>query len=325
LESEITNLRSGADPLPNPLPAYREREPRRAPFFRRTRAAILLAPTWLVLGVFFLAPLAIVLLYSFAKRGTYGGFAPIDDVWAWVTSGNAFRNYARSLQADYLRTFGRSLGLATLTTVLCVVVSFPMAYYLAILAPARRRTLLVALVVAPFWTSFLIRTYAWMILLRPEGLINTLLLGAGLIERPLEMLYTNFAVTIGLVYGELPFMILPLYASLEKLDRSLLEASADLGAGTVSTFFRVTVPLAAPGLAAGIVLVFVPSVGQFVVSDLLGGGKVDLLGNVIQRQFTTARDKPFGAALAVELTLLVLAMLAAYAIYVRRKGAEVAL
>jgi spermidine/putrescine transport system permease protein len=292
---------------------------------RRRQVPLLLAPTWLVLGVFFLAPLAIVLLYSFARRGTYGGFAPIDNVWTWVTSGNAFANYARSAQGDYLRTFGRSLRLATLTTVLAVVVSFPMAYHLAILAPARRRALLVALVVVPFWTSFLIRTYAWMILLRPEGLINTLLIGAGLIHRPLEMLYTPFAVTIGLVYGELPFMILPLYASLEKLDRSLLEASADLGAGTVSTFFRVTVPLAAPGLAAGIVLVFVPSVGQFVVSDLLGGGKVDLLGNVIQRQFTTARDKPFGAALAVELTLLVLAMLMADAIYVKRQGAEVAL
>jgi spermidine/putrescine transport system permease protein len=292
---------------------------------RRRQAPLLLAPTWLVLGVFFLAPLAIVLVYSFAKRGTYGGFAPIDDLWSWISSGNAFGNYVHSVQADYLRTFYRSMWLATLTTALCVVVSFPMAYYLAILAPARRRALLVALVVVPFWTSFLIRTYAWMILLRPEGLINTLLIGAGLIDRPLEMLYTPFAVTIGLVYGELPFMILPLYASLEKLDRSLLEASADLGAGTVPTFFRVTVPLAAPGLAAGIVLVFVPSVGQFVVSDLLGGGKVDLLGNVIQRQFTSARDKPFGAALAVELTLLVVAMLVAYAIYVKRKGAEVAL
>jgi spermidine/putrescine transport system permease protein len=291
----------------------------------RRGGPILLAPTWLLLGVFFLAPLAIVLLYSFAKRGTYGGLAPIDNLWAWVTSGAAFRSYARTFQADYLRTFWRSLWLATTTTVLCVLVSFPMAYYLAVVAPTRRRTLLVALVVVPFWTSFLIRTYAWMLLLRTEGLINTLLTSAHLIDRPLELLYTNFAVTIGLVYGELPFMILPLYASLEKLDRTLLEASADLGAGTVSTFFRVTVPLAMPGLAAGTVLVFVPSVGQFVVSDLLGGGKVDLLGNVIQRQFTTARDKPFGAALAVELTLLVLALLAAYAIYVKRKGAEVAL
>jgi spermidine/putrescine transport system permease protein len=177
----------------------------------------------------------------------------------------------------------------------------------------------------PFWTSFLIRTYAWMIILRAEGLVNTLLRGAGIIDQPLELLYTDMAVLIGLVYGELPFMILPLYASLEKLDLTLLEAASDLGAGTVSTFFRVTVPLATPGLAAGTVLVFIPSVGQFVVSDLLGGGKFDLLGNVIQRQFTTARDKPFGAALAVELTLLVLAMLAAYAIYARRRGTEVAL
>jgi spermidine/putrescine transport system permease protein len=291
----------------------------------RRGPALLLAPTWLVLSVFFLAPLAIVVVYSFAKRGPYGTIAPIDDVWRWGISGDAFQSYARTLGPDYLRTFGRSLWLAVLTTVLCVIVSFPMAYYLAIVAPPRRRALLMALVVVPFWTSFLIRTYAWRIMLRTEGLINTLLIGAHVIHQPLEMLYTPFAVTIGLVYGELPFMILPLYASLEKLDRTLLEASADLGAGTVSTFFRVTVPLAAPGLAAGIVLVFVPSVGQFVVSDILGGGKVDLLGNVIQRQFTTSNNKPFGAALAVELSLLVLAMLAAYAIYVRRKGGEVGL
>lgn len=298
---------------------------RRRALGRRLGPLFLLAPTWLVLGVFLIVPLAIVFVYSFARRGAYGGFAVIPDLWEHIVSGGAFRNYVRSIDPLYLATFWRSLRVASVTTVLCILVSFPMAYYLAVVAPARRRGLLLALVVVPFWTSFLIRTYAWMLILRTEGLINTLLGSLGLIDEPLELLYTDLAVMIGLVYGELPFMILPLYASLEKLDRTLREASADLGANPVATFFRVTVPLSMPGLVAGTILVFVPSVGQYVVSDLLGGGKVDLLGNVIHRQFTTARNIPFGAALAVELTLLVLAMLAAYAIYVKRKGGEVAL
>jgi spermidine/putrescine transport system permease protein len=286
------------------------------------RPRLLLAPLWLTLGTLLVAPLLIVVAYSFAQRGLHGGFAPAEQQWEFVKNFRFTATYARTVDATILTTLWRSLILGIATTVLCVIVSFPVAYYLAIVAPAKRRGLLVALIVIPFWTSFLIRTYAWMLILRPEGLVNTAL---GLTEHPLELLYTNFAVMLGLVYGELPFMILPLYASLEKLDRTLLEASQDLGAGTVATFFRVTVPLAVPGLIAGIVLVFVPSVGQFVVSDLLGGGKVDLLGNVIQRQFTSARDKPFGSALAVELTLMVLAMLAAYAIYAKRRGEEVAL
>lgn len=293
----------------------------------RRGGLLLLAPTWLVLGVCLLAPLLIVFAFSFATRGTYGGFAPIDDWGHYIRSGAFLQNYRDSFRTGYLQTVWRSLWVATLTTGLCILVSYPMAYYLAIVAPPRRRGLLLALVVVPFWTSFVIRTGAWKFILGAEGLINTLLAAVGLIEpgHGLNLLYTNFAVMIGLVYGELPFMILPLYASLEKLDRTLLEASHDLGAGAISTFFRVTVPLSAPGLAAGIVLVFIPSIGQYVVSDLLGGAKHDLLGNVIQRQFTTANNEPYGAALAVELTLLVLAMLAAYAIYVRRRGGEVEL
>src|SRR5947209_2793523 len=163
--------------------------------------------------------------------------------------------------------------MAALTTALAVAVSFPIAYYLAILAPPRWKGLLLGLVVVPFWTSFLIRTYAWMFILRSEGLLNLALVGSGLVRHPLELLYTQTAVMIGLVYGELPFMILPLFASLEKLDRSLLEAASDLGAGRVQTFRRVTLPLTLPGLAAGIVLVFIPSLGQFVASDLLGGAR----------------------------------------------------
>jgi spermidine/putrescine transport system permease protein len=164
-----------------------------------------------------------------------------------------------------------------------------------------------------------------MFILRSEGLLNQALLAAGVIHRPLELLYTPFAVMIGLVYGELPFMILPLYASLEKLDRSLLEAASDLGAGGAGVFRRVTVPLTMPGIVAGVVLVFIPSLGQFVVSDLLGGAKTMLLGNLIQNQYAVARNQPFGAALAFELTAAVLLLLLAYALYMRKRGEEVLL
>ena len=212
--------------------------------------------------------------------------------------------------------------MALLTTALCLVISYPVAYYIAVVAPARRKNLLLALVVIPFWTSFLIRTYAWMLLLRTEGLINTLLLSTGLIDAPLNLLYNEMAVMVGLVYGELPFMILPLYASLEKLDLTLLEAAGDLGAHHASTFWRITVPLTMPGIVAGIVLVFIPSIGQFVVSDLLGGAKSMLAGNLIQNQFAVARNKPFGSAVAFELTAVVLVLLLAYAWYTKRKGQE---
>lgn len=285
---------------------------------RRTWA--LLMPTWLVLGIFFLVPLALTFVLSFRQRGAYGGVQPIEDPGAYIASGAFLANYARSLDGIYLGIGWRSLWMASLTTAITLVIGYPVAYALALRAPRRWKDLLLGLVVVPFWTSFLIRTYAWMFLLRTEGLANRLLLGAGLVERPLEILYTELAVMIGLVYGELPFMILPLYASLEKLDRTLLEAAADLGAGRASAFRRVTVPLTAPGIAAGVVLVFIPSLGQFVVSDLLGGARSMLLGNLIQNQFAVARNHPFGAALAFELMAAVLLLLLAYALYMKRKG-----
>lgn len=291
---------------------------------RRTATGILglLGPTWLVLGLLCLIPLAGLFVISFAQRGRFGGIAPVTDWRAYLRSGKIFSNYARSFDPLYLRIFGRSLWVAVVTTVLCIVISYPVAYFIAIVAPVRWRSALLVGVAVPFWTSFLIRTYAWILILRVEGLINTALLSIGIIHHPLPLLYNELAVTIGLVYGELPFMILPLYASLEKLDRSMLDAAADLGAGARSTFLRVTLPLTAPGLVAGTVLVFIPSIGQFIVSDLLGGGQSNLIGNIIQNQFTAARDKPFGSAIAFELTASVLALLLAYAIYARRRGGE---
>ncbi len=293
---------------------------------RPDRAGTLLAlPTWLTLGLFFLLPLTILLVISFGQRATYGGLKPIEDLGLYLTSGKFLANYARSLHPIYLQIFWRSVWMAVVTTGVCLAVSFPVAYYIAVAAPARRRNLLLGLVVVPFWTSFLIRTYAWMFILRTEGLLNRFLLATGATHQPLELLYNNFAVLIGLIYGELPFMILPLYASLEKLDLSLLEASADLGAPRSSTFWRITVPMAMPGVVAGVILVFVPSLGQFIVSDLLGGAKTILAGNLIQNQFAVARNKPFGSAVAFELTAAVLALLFAYALYTKRKGQDVLL
>jgi spermidine/putrescine transport system permease protein len=293
---------------------------------KRSWAPYLLSlPTWVVLGGFFLGPLVIMLVISFATRGTYGGLKPIEDLGAYVASGAFLKSYATSLEPLYLQIAWRSLWMAVVTTLLCLLVGYPIAYYVAVLAPARRKNLLLALIVIPFWTSFLIRTYAWMLILRTEGLINTVLLHYGLASQPLELLYNNFAVMIGLVYGELPFMILPLYASLEKLDLSLLEAGSDLGANAVSTFWRVTVPLTMPGIVAGIILVFIPSLGQFVVSDLLGGAKTILLGNLIQNQFAVARNKPFGSAIAFELMAVVMLLLLAYAYYTKKKGKEILL
>ena len=268
-------------------------------------------PAWLVLGLFFLLPLVLMLGVSGAERGVYGGLRPIADLAAYLRSGAFLASYRQSLQALYLGIAWRSLWMAALTTGLCLAIGFPAAYALALQVPRRRRGLLLGLVVVPLWTSFLIRTYAWMFILRSEGLLNHLLLSTGLASRPLPMLYTGGAVIVGLVYGELPFMILPLYAALERLDRTLLEAAADLGAGRAAVVRRVTVPLALPGLVAGVVLVFVPSLGQFVVSDLLGGAHTMLLGNLIQNQFAVARNQPFGAALAFELTAAVLLLLGA--------------
>ena len=286
---------------------------------------LLISPTWLVLGIFFLLPLIIMLFISFGQRGTYGGLKPIEDLGQYILSGQFLANYRQTFDPLYMQIYWRSLWMAVVTTVLCLLISYPVAYYIAVVAAARHKNLLLALVVIPFWTSFLVRTYAWMLLLRTEGLINTVLLHAGLIDAPLSLLYNEMAVMIGLVYGELPFMILPLYASLEKLDLTLLEASGDLGAHHSSTFWRVTVPLTMPGIVAGIVLVFIPSIGQFVVSDLLGGAKSMLAGNLIQNQFAIARNKPFGSAVAFELTAVVLVLLLGYAWYTKRKGQEVML
>jgi len=273
-----------------------------------------------VLVTFLLLPLLIMLLYSFAQRGTYGGLKPIEDLGQYFRSFDWISNYVRSLEPIYLEIYFRSLWMATVTTVFCLLIGYPMAYFISIrIKPSLKNTML-TLVVIPFWTSFLIRTYAWIIILRSEGLINNALMALGIIQSPIEtLLYSEFAVTLGLVYGELPFMILPLYASIEKLDLSLLEAAGDLGSNPFWTFLKVTVPLTMPGIAAGIVLVFIPTIGAFITPDLLGGAKSILVGNLIQNQFVIARDKPFGSAICFGLTAFVLILLFLYARYTTRK------
>jgi len=250
---------------------------------------------------FFLLPLVYLFAVSFAERSPYGTIQ-------WVLG---LGNYVRAFQPLYLEIYWRSVWMAALTTVATALLAYPVAYTIALVASPRWRSALLLLVIIPFWTSFLIRTYAWMVILRTEGLVNNLLLALHLTHEPLRLLYTPFAVFMGLVYGELPYMILPLYAVLQKLDRSLLEAAADLGAGRFRSFWRVTLPLSVPGLVAGCVLVFIPSIGAFITPDLLGGAKSIMVGNLIQNQFAAVRDQPFGSAVAFALTFVVLALLMA--------------
>jgi len=263
----------------------------------RRQAWLLLLPCLAVLLVFFALSQLLMFEASLGRRSAYGG---IEHVWGAA-------NYLRALEPLYLVILARSFGLAAATTLLCLLLAYPVAYWIALRAPARWRSALLVLVILPFWTSFLVRMYAWVFLLRSEGLVNTLLGTLGL--PALDLLYNDFAVLLGQVYGELPFVILPLYASMARLDVSLLEAASDLGAGPLRRLLGVTLPLTRPGLAAGSLLVFIPSLGAFLAPDLLGGARTMYVGNLIQSQFAVARDAPFGAALSFVLSLLVLALL----------------
>jgi len=203
----------------------------------------------------------------------------------------------------WLKIFLVSIWYALLTTIICMVVGYPVAFFIG-RAPLSVRNLLLTLVMIPFWTSFLIRTYAWISLLSRDGLLNGLLLSAKVIPEPLVLMYTPFAVVLGLVYNFLPFMILPIYTSVERLDNAMVEAAYDLGAGPVRAFSQVIIPLTRPGIVAGALLVFVPSIAMFAITTLMGGGKVPTIGEVIQKQFTTARNPPFGSALGTILLLI---------------------
>ncbi len=212
-------------------------------------------------------------------------------------------NYVRAFQPTYLKILGSSLLYAFLTAILCLVMGYPVAYFIG-RAPEGRRNTLLALVMIPFWTSFLIRTYAWVTILSNQGFLNGILQASGLTSAPVDFMYTPGAVVLGLVYNYLPFMILPIYGSVEKLDQSLIEAAYDLGARPWSALVEVILPLTRPGIVAGFFLVFVPSIAMFAITTLMGGGAVPTVGEVIQKQFTAARHAPFGAALGTLLLLL---------------------
>jgi spermidine/putrescine transport system permease protein len=264
---------------------------------------ILLAlPALFWLGLFFLLPLLLVVFISFMTRGQ-GGAA----IFPFTL-------------AQYERVFGtfwvimqRSINIALLTTLICFIAGYPLAYFIV-----RRRTTFskqfaLFLVILPFWTNFLVRTYAWRVILGREGLINTSLQSAGIISQPLELLNTEFAVLLGLVYGFLPFMVLPIYASLSRFDFKLIEAAQDLGANDFTAFRRVMFPLTLPGVIAGAILVFIPAVGSFVTPDLLGGARGLMIGNLIHSQYTGNGNMPLGAALSVVMMSVVLVALVVYA------------
>ena len=266
----------------------------------------LLSPSAVYLLVFFLLPLVIVLLVSLGKRGPMGSV-----VYDWNLD-----NYARFIDPIYFKIFVRSVWIATANTVLCLVFGYPFAYYIA-RRPKRWRNMLLLLVMVPFWTNFLVRTYAWMIILRDSGLINSLLMLTGIITEPLPLLFNQNAVIVGLFYGYLPFMVLPLYASIEKVDFSLVEAAQDLGANALTAFQRVVLPLTVPGIVAGAIITFIPSLGAYVTPDLLGGAKAMMIGNLLQQQFLEVRDWPFGSAVGF---ILMVTVLLATMVYFRTGG-----
>ena len=277
-----------------------------------TRRALLLSPAMLTLAVLMLAPMCVVVVYSFLESGTYGGVE-------WRFSPAAYEQFLferdfleperLAFSPDYLLIFARSAWRAAIATAACLLIGFPAAYYIAT-RPPRARTMLLFLITVPYWVNLLIRTLAMLFLIRDEGPLNHAMISLGILESPMRIAYTGFAVTLGLYYSYLPFMILPVYAALERFDFRLAEAARDLYAGRAATLLRVVAPAAAPGIAAGCALVFIPSLGAFIAPDLLGGGKEMMIGNLIALQFQGSRNWPFGAAAAVILTAMVLLALA---------------
>jgi spermidine/putrescine transport system permease protein len=266
-------------------------------FFRNI--SIIGISSWLI--VFGFLPFLLVFIASFLTRGD-------QDFLIYAFS---LESYIKIFDPLYLNVFIVSLKLSTISTLICLVLAFPFAYYLSQVSK-KYTSLLLILTIIPFWTSSLVRTYALVIILKTKGVLNTFLLSIGVISEPLEILYTDIAVIIGMVYTLLPFMILPLYSSFEKFDKRLIEAARDLGASKMTVMTQIITPLVIPGIIAGISLVFLPSLGMFFISDLLGGANDLVIGNFIKNQFLTFRDWPFGSVASVVLTLLMLLLIWLY-------------
>ncbi len=290
---------------------YRFGPPRWTTYMRHNWAGkrLVIAVPYLWLLLFFLGPFIIVFKISFSEvRLAMPPYAPL---WQWVTEKAIdvhlnLGNYLFLLTDDlYVSSYLYSLKVAAISTVFCLLIAYPMAYAMARSSPATRNIYLM-LIILPFWTSFLLRVYAWIGLLKNNGVINNVLLALGVIDEPITMMQTDFAVFIGIVYSYLPFMILPLYANLEKHDFTLLEAAADLGAGPVTSFLRVTLPLSVPGIIAGSLLVFIPAVGEYVIPSLLGSSDQLMIGRVLSDEFFANRDWPVASAVAIAMLLLLM-------------------
>lgn len=262
---------------------------------------VTILPVSLWMLAFFIVPLLLILVVSFCTRGETG-----DIIFKFTLS-----NYERMFNKLYLIIFLKSLMVSIFTTLICLIFGYPFAFIIA-RANKKIKPLLLLLIILPFWTNSLVRTYAMIILLRTEGILNTFLLNIGLIKAPLKLMYNNAAVMIGMLYMMFPFMVLPLYATIEKLDLRVLEAADDLGANPVKKFINVTLPLTRSGILSGSILVLVPTLGLFFITDLMGGSKVVLMSNVIKNQFLTARDWPFGSAISVILMIVMVIVIFYY-------------
>lgn len=254
---------------------------------------------WIVLLI--LIPMLYIAFMSFMQRGRFGGIQ-------LQFSLEAYKSFFEPL---YLEVILKSIGISIRTTLMCILVGYPFAYYIA-KRPAKKAALIILLVMAPFWTSGLVKTYSWVLLMNATGIINNLLIGIGLIQEPIQLLYNDWAVTLGLLYGFLPYAVLPMYSSIEKLDKSLLEASNDLGAKPVKTFLKVNLQLTAPGIFASVILVFIPSLGAYFTADVLGGGTSLVIGNLIKNQFTVSKNWPFGSSISIILVIGTLVLLYLY-------------
>lgn len=270
----------------------------------------LIGPGALWMLILFNLPILIVLFISFVERGRAGGIKlpPEYTFESYAQFFNACSSQFAGPECDpflYLGIFGSSVRIGLIVTLWCILLGYPLSYFISRQKPLWRDTLMI-LVIIPFWTNFLVRTYALKQVLATEGLLNSFLMNLHLIAQPLDLLFNEFAVVVGLIYGYIPFAILPMYASIEKFDHTLMEAASDLGAPPWRSFFRVMLPMTMPGVVAALVLVFVPVVGAFITPDIMGGGKVEMIGTLINRQFGVARNWPFGAAMSLVLMLLVL-------------------
>lgn len=320
-------MSAAAEPsaLPHAAPPHRSLAARLADAASRSWQAILLAVPYLWLLVFFLAPFLIVVKISLALSEI--ALPPYTSLWQWTDDGALsiqlyFQNYAYLIEDTlYLSGYLNALKIAAISTALCLIVGYPIAYGIA-RSPPTTRNILLLLVILPFWTSFLLRIYAWMGILNKQGLINNVLVFFGVIDQPIEMMNTDFAVYLGIVYSYLPFMVLPLYVTLEKMDPSLWEAAMDLGSRRWQVFVDVTLPLSVPGIIAGGLLVFIPATGEYVIPALLGNPSSPMIGRVLFDEFYSNRDWPVASAVAVVLLILLVVPILMFQHYQMRQAEE---